>query len=476
MGKYINCGKWNHYYKYPFLAIFFIILYDIIKGVNYEDIFTTIQIIKQSKLNFPSHNYIHQMFNYLGVFIFSLIFHLINLYKNKKSLNISSSSDRSTNSKKRIILIHNNALKDFNEKHLFSICILTIIIFVMAEQFLFLYGIILKDLDFWMFEIVILSYINSHMFNIKVYNHQKLGLILNIFSFLFKICSIISSIYFDDIEREIPIIYVKYNIVFLGILGFVIYFIFISLRAYGRSKIKWFMDLRYIKATKLLMIYGLMGSGICFVISFTSTFIKCKDINNEIDLNNYICKLNNSLYKDDNNSTELYFENFKLYFQKFSQSNELKDIIFEIILIVLLMLIFFCFKYFSILTIQYLTPVHVTFVLPLYFYIQKLTLGIYTLIAEHSFFKVWSKYGILKYHFDSSGDILSILGFLIYLEIIELKFCKLNYNIKENIMKRGRKETNDMNKTDTSLSLNESDDSKRTLSMISLSSMSSLND
>ena len=329
-----------------------------------------------------------------------------------------------------------------------------------------------------MFEIVILSYINSHMFNIKIYNHQKLGLILIFFSFLFKIGSIISSIYYDDTKREIPIIYVKYNIVFLGTLGFFLYFIFISLRGYGRSKIKWFMDLRYIEATKILMYYGLMGTGICLTISLISTFIKCKDLNNEIDLNNYICKVNNCLYKSDNDSTELYFENFKLYFQKFS-THEVKDILLEIILILLLMIIFFCCKDFSILTIQYLNPVYMTFILPLYFFIQKLTLGIYTLIVEHSFFKVWSYYGILKFHFDISGDILSILGFLIYLEIIELKVCELNYNTKENIMSRSFKEINDMNETAKSFSLDEideSDDNKRTISMISLSSMSSLND
>ena len=38
---------------------------------------------------------------------------------------------------------------------------------------------------------------------------------------------------------------------------------------------------------------------------------------------------------------------------------------------------------------------------------------------------------------DISGDIASIIGFLIYLEIIELNFCKLNYNLKKNIISRG---------------------------------------
>ena len=36
-----------------------------------------------------------------------------------------------------------------------------------------------------------------------------------------------------------------------------------------------------------------------------------------------------------------------------------------------------------------------------------------------------------------SGDIICIIGFLIYLEIIELNFCNLNYNLKKNIAQRG---------------------------------------
>ena len=34
------------------------------------------------------------------------------------------------------------------------------------------------------------------------------------------------------------------------------------------------------------------------------------------------------------------------------------------------------------------------------------------------------------------GNIITILGFLIYLEIIELRFCKLNYNLRKSIVKR----------------------------------------
>ena len=41
---------------------------------------------------------------------------------------------------------------------------------------------------------------------------------------------------------------------------------------------------------------------------------------------------------------------------------------------------------------------------------------------------------------DISGDVLSFIGFLIYFEIIKLKLCKLNYDLRENIIERGEDE------------------------------------
>ena len=37
---------------------------------------------------------------------------------------------------------------------------------------------------------------------------------------------------------------------------------------------------------------------------------------------------------------------------------------------------------------------------------------------------------------DIFGNFIAIFGFLIYLELIELGFCKLNYNLRKTIAKR----------------------------------------
>ena len=41
---------------------------------------------------------------------------------------------------------------------------------------------------------------------------------------------------------------------------------------------------------------------------------------------------------------------------------------------------------------------------------------------------------------DESVDIASIIGLLIYLEMIELNFCGFNFNLKKNIIIRGKEE------------------------------------
>ena len=440
MRNYITLGYWNKNYKYIILSIFIDLLKDIISGVNYEGIFKTIQLFGERELNFSLHNYIHQIFSYFGIFIFSLIITKIEsstsetlMNENISSVDQNSKSNKSNKSIKLIYIKDEKERTGFNYKNLFFSVIITLFILVIAEQFLSLYGVILKDLDFWMFEIIILSMIIQKMFNLKIYKHQKLGLFLNMLSFIFKICSIITSLK-DKSEEEKPIIYVKYNIFLLSFIGLIIYLFSITLRSYANSKLKWFLDLRYLLSSKLLVIYGLIGIIVCSIISLVSTFIKCKNIDNKIEFNDYICSLTNNVYTKDN-YTELYFENFKLYLEKFSYK-DIKEISFEIFLTILNMIISFLDKYFYILLIKYLSPVYIIFANPLYFMNQKLMLGLYTLLMERTFFLIKNTYSIQKFYFDISGDLLSIFGFLIYLEIIELNCCDLNYNLKKNIIIR----------------------------------------
>ena len=46
-----------------------------------------------------------------------------------------------------------------------------------------------------------------------------------------------------------------------------------------------------------------------------------------------------------------------------------------------------------------------------------------------------------KYILDTSGDILSLIGFVVFLELIELNFCDFNINLRRKIMDRSEFES-----------------------------------
>ena len=63
-------------------------------------------------------------------------------------------------------------------------------------------------------------------------------------------------------------------------------------------------------------------------------------------------------------------------------------------------------------------------------------MAINTLCREKKFFVNNSVYILSKFILDITGDIFSIFGLMIYLEIIELNFCGLDYNTRRTISVR----------------------------------------
>ena len=58
------------------------------------------------------------------------------------------------------------------------------------------------------------------------------------------------------------------------------------------------------------------------------------------------------------------------------------------------------------------------------------------LINKHEFFNVGSEYKWAKYFLDISGDFFCLIGFLIYLEVIQINKWGLNTDLKKYISER----------------------------------------
>ena len=94
--------------------------------------------------------------------------------------------------------------------------------------------------------------------------------------------------------------------------------------------------------------------------------------------------------------------------------------------------------------IKYLSPVYITFLTPVYYFLVKVIVIIYNLIfyEREKFLKDKSIVYIKENFFlDVSGDIFCLIGFLVYLEILELNCLDLSYNSRKKIDERSRTES-----------------------------------
>lgn len=492
MAKYIKISKTNKYFIYLLLSSILDIAKDSLYGLNHNESFKTVKLYNDEVQNeLSKHKIIHYFFNYIGTIVLAYIFYKIEVYNSR-----GESSMISTNKYKsdyQISLIHNNNdNNDFKSKKSFIFFLLIIIIWILEEHLIRIHIEILQDLDFWMIEILIISFLTSKMFNIEIFRHQVLAMSINIIPCLLKIGSIILSFQDNSDDKnnytgKLPVFYIQNSIIIIPI-GIIIYLFLISLRSIVNSNLKWYMELKNISSKKILMFYGTIGAIICSFICLISTFNECKIRTNikqgskDVFFSDYICKVKydknysiisnffgsknntgiinnfeiiniigneNNINLKSNNTTIIYlfnstyyFDNFLLYFDKLKGI----EIIKELSIIILGIITFFFNKYFSILVIKYLTPVHITFSIPIIYIMQKLAMFLNTLIWTHKPFATDNLYKHIKCLLDIVGDMFSVLGFLIYLEIIVLNFCKCENNIKKNIIKRCFKESYGINR------------------------------
>ena len=165
-----------------------------------------------------------------------------------------------------------------------------------------------------------------------------------------------------------------------------------------------------------MITYGIAGTIICFITGIVTSNVTCPYI-----FFDQVCS-----FKDNN---KYYYDNWYVYY------GSGKNMAVRLIIIVFGLISYFVNKYYLTLTIKNYTPIHVIFSFPIQFFIEKTFLLIYSAIFHRNALFT-NRTDIKKFLLDESGDIGSIIGFLIYLEIIELNFCGLNFNLKKNIIKR----------------------------------------
>jgi len=436
MGTYIKFGDYNANYKYIIIACFFNYLTDFIFG-GIKEILILSESINENIRDFSRHAVIKDILNYLGIISISFILYKYNKKKSSTSIKNNENDNNIKNNSSEILII-NNEIKD---KINININISFLNLFLILSYWVLIDHIarIINSLmifDYCMFELLFISFITSKILKTEIYIHQKIGIFIN--SLCCLILGILRFIYV--IEEKSDNFNAKYAW-FIPI-SIIIYMFIISSTSYIYTKLKFYMDLKFISHTKLLILYGIIGFLFSIITCAIETFFKCvgsktkffckvyfdttsvaknsnNDYNHKIDTNNGI-----HIYNENNiNDESRYIENFFIFIDNFSKLNS-KEKSIEIILMFFGTITYYFGLYFDILVLKYLTPMHFIFCSLIYLLLVKIAELIKNIVNE-SF--------VPKNLYNISPFICSFIGFMIYLELIELNFCNLNYNLRKYI-------------------------------------------
>ena len=428
MGNFITIGNCNKLYKHIWYYLISQLIFEYLFDGNLPE---QIKIKNFQPTEFPKNILIQETFNYLGTFIFSIIVYryeqsqVLSTADNKNNkdqsqLNIDDSSSSSSSYILRskgtnIELIYNNEDDNTFEK-VISISITSIFLTLSVQIMNQLYIMNLRALDFWMFEILFISFITLFMFGKQIYKHKKLAItFITLFPSLFKSLSIFEIIRNKNEEN----LYKIYKwIIPVGIISFLLV---TFLRDYSICKIKWFLDYNFNSPNSILIIYSFWGFVICLISSIFSTIIKCND---KFEYINFICTVTS---KNKNDEIIYYYDNFKIYFKDLWREDRESAInVLYIFLIFFKVLIFYLIKLFSILIIKKLNQVYLICATSIFYFVLRFMRVIFALILKND-------YSILVIFYELLAEFFSIIGIIFYLELIEFNFCGLNYNLKKNI-------------------------------------------
>ena len=411
----IGIGKCSFAYLYLFgaaisklLQDFLLSLEDINKNLKYN-IFGIETVLNNHKL-------VRVFYKYFSFILFGLIFYYISINKKTKKQNTNKKKKKDYNE-----TIASNIKKYIVNKISLNKHILFRFLFVcgfyslinVARKIVNIYK--LSELDFWIFNIVFVSLYMNKFFGIQIYKHQKCSLI---FIFLTNFILLSIAAYFP-IKKDDQNIFTKFG--WKCIFIFILYIIFSWISSLTKVASKKLMDIYYISIYKIIYYIGIFGSIFILIVLIFTSNISCEKQS--------YCKV----IKEDN--TTKYLDSIPVYFSEFRKRNK-KGLFKDFYLEIFVLTPFFIFAnflefYCEMLIILFLNPNYILISDCIYFGTSKLL----------KFNSNKEENNSIKFCMEYIAEILALMGYIIYLEIVELRFCGLNDDIKKNIMERSIRES-----------------------------------
>lgn len=454
MKRCISLGNWNKNYLFIIGSAIALVIYNIITGHTYYE-YKFHPTYRNDEENISGHIYIHQCFYYFIIFVFAFLFYIYEEIRDKNRNKIKDNLLKQFEQENFLVKTNSQDLiyKDIyeypeeNQKISDFFAFIIIFLYILVEQAHDIFKRYFVSCDFWMFELIIMAFLNMRMFKINIYKHQIIAIILTLIPVILKFSTIV--LLFQDPNNKDNdkdnIINYKYNNTnnfkvlfvvhdFILPIAIVIYLLIITLKAYFLISIKKIMDLKYVSLSKILICYGVFGTFLLLIFSMVASFMPCatrgKD-DNYYGLSDYQCKL----ISDNGKNITTYVENIFMLSE---------GVVWKHSLIIIFGGIAYGFyKLFIFQIVEYLTPIHVSFSLPIHYFMSKLIFINQTFKKELNIMKYTSKI----YWIDLISDLAAIFEFLIYLEIIELNFYGFNLNLRKNIIMRSKNDSKQSKKS-----------------------------
>ena len=469
----IGFGKFNKFYWLILLSALFKILINIFFKVEIQKFMNNdnISILKSPVLN--NHIFVRFIYYYFGFVILGSIY--------VKSL-----------------AINKEFFKDqfFKEKFKRALLptLIVVIIYIIYEMLTFY--IDQRNtafVNFWVLQIFFIHYFLSRREHLKLYSHQKLSFAIilllsfgiNFISSFLRQCEypnqdpnkldehfINKTIIFPPKIRENLIKKLqesiitaneqgnracsnKYNVFLLdnNFANFIVlaafgYLIALFLKSYSAVKLKSIINQNFISIDLIITLMGIFGLSLNIILLFISSLIPCgKD--------DYFSNFCHSVKESDNNDDRTYyFDNFLYYIASikgdlFPKDNKYrlrkpKDIILEIIFSFIMSIFGFYKMRFDFSIIKELGVFHLLIPEVFYQFMIDCYIIIYKIVSNNI-----DKTQITQFIFIIISQLFALIGILIYLELIELKFCGLDKNIRKNISLRANEDVEEISETDT---------------------------
>ena len=260
---------------------------------------------------------------------------------------------------------------------------------------------------FWTAHLLFMLIFMNCYFPQKIYKHQKYSIILVI------IVDSILIIFLTFLKTKDEKNIYQLKGIPLSISIIFVYIIFAFLNAFSCVQIKKYIDIKYLSPYNIIILIGIIG----FILSFLTSLFFSIFGNSCIEKHkkDILCYCDARSYFDDVKSS--YKDNKTLFFFK------------AIFLAPINLFIEFIYITLDIFIIEYLDPIYSVLA-------ETINLLIFIFFAyfDHSDDK-------LIFIIYISSEIFKIIGFCIYLEIIELRFCGLSENTRKNIISRGESDS-----------------------------------